>query len=361
MRLPLCRSELRGPWSHKYAALQIFCVCLNATVPLTCAAIPNTCPMKYLCLLTLLLLTGCHSCGNKTGDIELPPADLLQSASVKNLVAKNHQNLRGVDGDFASFKEYIAGLKDDDAASIPYALDYIKTCLPPGMAERDSVMLLFNVKFFKVTNALSDKLETRYAAMVKLYDAGSKSYKLKIFQNNLKACGIGIFQTEGNDYLDVLPGYFYTNFKNRVSAGVREYLDIRREELAQGFSEDAGLLITYKQLYQRVKRWEKFLKDHPASVYKNEAENYYTTYLETLLTGMDNSPVFDGFDETLSPEVKAIYEQAILKDPESPSSKIITYYYGLLSRHDFRQNDSIAVFLKEHQLSTMQAVQPDTR
>ncbi|QKJ29340.1 hypothetical protein HQ865_06075 [Mucilaginibacter mali] len=317
--------------------------------------------MKYLCLLTLILLTGCSSCGNKTEMPNLPAADLLQAGNVKALVAKNHQNLRGVDGDFESFKEYLNGLKDDDAASIPYAMDYIKTCLPSDMAGRDSVVLLFNVKFFKITNFISSKLETRYAAMVKLYDGEPQSAKLRIFKNNLKTCGIGIFQTEGNCYLDVLPDYFYTNFKNRVSAGVKEYLNIRRVELAQGFSEDAGLLISYRQLYQRVKRWEKYMKTYPTSVYRNEAENYYTTYLETLLTGMDNSPVFEGFSETLSPEVKAIYEQAILRDPESPSSKIITYYYGLLSRNDFRRNDSIPIFLNEHKLSNMSGIQPDTR
>lgn len=317
--------------------------------------------MKYLCLLTLILLTGCHSCGRKSGDAQLPAADLLQAGSIKTLVAKNHLQLRGEQGDFASFKEYIGGLKDDDAATIPYALDYIKTCLPADLPECDSVMLLFNVKFFKVTNTLSNKLQTRYAAVARLYDENTRSPKLRIFQNNLKACGIGIFQTEGNDYLDVLPDYFYINFKNRVSAGVKEFLDIRRRELARGFSEDAGMLISFNQLYQRVKRWEKFMKDHPTSVYLNEAKNYYNTYLETLLTGMDNTPVFENMSLTLSPEVKDIYERAIISDPESPSSKIITYYYDMLSRHDFRYNDSIPLFLKDHQLSTMLAVQPDTR
>jgi hypothetical protein len=61
------------------------------------------------------------------------------------------------------------------------------------------------------------------------------------------------------------------------------------------------------------------------------------------------------------PEVKNIYEKAIQQDTSSKTSKIISSYYAFLARHDFKENDSINDFLKDHKLSTMIAVQPDTR
>jgi len=321
--------------------------------------------MKYFCLIILLLVTACGHVKqkqDKTSTIQKShAADLLEPESISKLVAANHQKLVGQHGDFESFKKYINGLNDKDPASIPFALDYIETCISPNLAEKDSVLLLFNVKFYKVSNTLSDSLETKYANVLKRMEDKPNSQKPKALTGNLKACGIGIFSTEGNYYLDILPDYLYENFQTRVSDAAKSYLLIRKEELKKGFSEDAGMLISFDELYQRVKRWEKFLNHYPANVYVGQANDYYTDYLETLLTGMDNSRVFDMDSNILLPEVKTIYEKAIQEDPDSKTSQLISSYYNFLSRHDFKQTDSVDVFLKEHKLSTMLGVQPATR
>jgi hypothetical protein len=325
--------------------------------------------MKYFCLFALLPLS-CNSPQKKASSAKLSPVpivvkkinpSLFEAHSVEKEVAKNHDKLIGHRGDFISFKKYLSTLNDAELVSIPFALDYIKTCLPATLPERDSVILIFNVKFFTVSNKLSENLDTKYNTVIKQLEKGVKSLELSAFQSNLSFCGIGIFSTEGNYYLDVLPNYFFDNFKNRVSDGTKAYLNIRKQELAEGFTEDAGLLITYKQLYQRVKNWDKYLTTFNRNVYTNEAKNYYITYLETFLTGTDNSRVFDGEDETISPEIKKLYETAISEDADTRTGKIITEYYTLLSRHQFKQIDSINVFLKKHNLSTMLAVQPQTR
>jgi hypothetical protein len=321
--------------------------------------------MKYSYLILPILVIAC-SCGQKKGHKTIfsgsfHAANLLKSDAVNKRVVYTHRRIVGINGNFTSFKKYLSGLNDRDVESIPFALDYIKTCLPSNLKERDSVMLLFNLKFFKITNGLSDSLETRYAAVLKQMEDHPKASKPTNFVNNLNTCGIGVFQTEGNYYLDVLPDYFYNNFNNRVSPGVKQYLFIRKTELAQGFTEDAGLLISYKALYDRVKQWERFLIDFPNTVYDAEANNYYTTYLETLLSGTDNSRIFDDTKNILLPEVKTIYEKAMGDNTTPKTAKIIADYYNFLGRHGFKENDSIPAFLSEHKLSTMLAVQPDTR
>lgn len=321
--------------------------------------------MKYLFLIFLLLITSCGRIEQKQEKIpaiqKSRPADLLKPGSINKLVAANHQKLAGQRGDFESFKKYINGLDDKDPASIPFALDYIKTCISPDLAEKDSVLLLFNVKFYKVSNTLSNSLESKYADVLKQMEDKPHAPKLLALNDNLKVCGIGIFSTEGNYYLDILPDYLYENFHARVSDAAKAYLSIRKDELKKGFSEDAGMLIGFEELYQRVKRWDKFLNDYPPNIYTVEANNYYTDYLETLLTGMDNSRVFDMDNNVLLPEVKAIYEKAMKEETNSKTSQLISSYYSLLARHDFKQTDSVDVFLKENHLSTMLGVQPATR
>jgi hypothetical protein len=321
--------------------------------------------MKYLYFVMLIFVMACSHARREMSKAKVTenshPVNLLKAEAVDKCVANNHKKLAGVKGDFNSFKKYILGLNDHNVESIPFALDYIKTCLPPSLSKKDSVMLLFNLKFFKITNGLGDSLETKYAPVLKQMEDNPKATKPTNFVNNLKACGIGVFSTEGNYYLDVLPDYFYDNFNNRVSAGVNKYLYIRKSELAQGFTEDAGLLISFEILYKRIKQWEKFLNDYPNTVYDAQANNYYTTYLETLLSGMDNSRVFDDNKNILLPEVKTIYEKAINDGPASKTAKVIADYYAFLGRHGFKENDSIPAFLSEHKLSSMLAVQPDTR
>ncbi len=319
---------------------------------------------KTLFALSLTFLFACDS--NKSSNISdkdtYATTDyLLEDNSISKLLTSNHQQLISQTGDFKSFKIYLDKLDNDSATSIPFALDYINTCISSGNIDRDSIFLLFNVKFYAIANRLSNSLDTKYKFLIDQLDKDSNTVELKYFKNNLQSCGLDIFSSEGMYYLDVEPNFFYNNFKGRVSDGVKEYLNIRKDELKQEFSEDAGMLISFEDLYLRVKRWEIFINKYPNTVYYGEANSYYITYLETLMTGMDNSRVFDFDNNSLLPEIKTLYEKIKNETPESQTTKVISSYYDFLARHDFKENDSIDIFLKNKNLSTMLAIQPHTR
>lgn len=319
--------------------------------------------MKILFFFALLIIT--FSCVTKSKNEKINNQNntdyLLQEQSISQLLAQKHQSISNVKGDFASFKKYLSTLNKDSVVSIAYAMDYIRTCLPQDMVHRDSVMFLFNVYFFEVSNKWSDSLETKYRAVLDPLYKDSTSAELTIFKNNLAFCGIGIFSSEGMFYLDVLPEYFYINFKGRVSAGVEEFLKIRMTEMKEGFSEDAGMVISFEQLHQRVEKWENYIDKFPSTLYQEEAEYYYTIYLETLLTGMDNSRIFDYESGLLLPEIKSMYEKIMKEKNKSASRDIISSYYSFLSRHQFKENDSIPLFLKSKNLNSMLSVQPHNR
>ncbi len=286
---------------------------------------------------------------------------LLLDNSISKLVKENHRKLSGIKGDLKSFTNYINKLDNDSLSSIPFALDYIHTCIATTDVYRDSIFLLFNIKFYAVANQVSEALDTKYKLILAELDKDSNTAELRSFKNNLKTCGIAVFSSEGTYYLDVISDYFYNNFKNRVSPGVAEFLRIRKDELKEGFSEDAGMLISFEDLYRRVKRWEHFNNQFPNTIYRDEANSFYETYLETLMTGMDNSRVFEFDADSLSPGIKTLYENIIKEEPESPTTKIIAAYYTFLARHDFKENDSIDLFLQANHLSTMLAIQPHSR
>lgn len=314
-----------------------------------------------LLVLFTTFLVACGSLPKQDKESNTTKDYLLQDNSISKLTTINHQKLKEIKGGFQSYKKYLDYLDNDSLTSIPYALDYIKTCISTENTDRDSIFLLFNIKFYSIMNRLSDSLNTKYNFLIVQLEKDSGTAELLSFKSNLSSCGIDIFSSEGMYYLDVIPDFFYTNFKNRVSEGVAEYLNIRKDELRQGFSEDAGMLISFKELYERVKRWENFNNKYPKTVFRKEANSYYVTYLQTLMTGMDNSRIFDFDKNILLPEIKTLYKSIMKESPDSPTTKIISSYYTFLSRHNFKENDSIQIFLKTNDLSTMLAVQPDTR
>ncbi len=322
---------------------------------------------KLLFIFTLTLLFACgYETKRLSNDIPTATIDpnidyLIQNNSIGQLVAINHQKIKDLKGDFKSFKNYIDKLDNDSLTSIPFALDYIKTCIPIESANLDSAFLLFNIKFYTIVNKLTVSIDTKYKTIMGQFANDSNTVELKSFKDNLAACGVDILSSEGMYYLDVVSDFFYENFKNRVSPGVAGFLFIRKDELKQGFSEDAGLVISFDELYGRIKSWERFINKFPNTIFKEEANSYYQMYLSTLITGMDNSRVFDGENNSISPEIKTLYEKIITEDIESPTTKIMSSYYSFLARHDFKENDSSQLILNAINLSTMLAVQPPTR
>lgn len=237
-------------------------------------------------------------------------------------------------------------MPENDLSSIPFALDYIKVCIPANYAENDSIFHLFNEKFSSITNRFNSSTEFKFVTEQLEKDSGAK--ELIAIKDNLAFCGLKIASNEGEYCAEEQADYFYNNFNSLVSEGVKTYLNCRKDELKKVYAQDACLMISFEELYQRVVRWEEFLNKFPNTRYKNEAKDYYTLYLKILLTGMDNSEIFDSGNHILLPKIKQLYQRIITNKSESPSKRIISDYYALLSRHSFQANDSIAIFLEKN-------------
>jgi len=287
--------------------------------------------------------------------------NLFQENVVRNNVTLNHKKLIGISGNLNSFKAFSEKLSDYQITSIALALDYIKTCIPPNTPNQDLIFKVFYIKANIVANNVSEQLDSKYNTLSNQLDNDVNSPELLAFKQNLKYGGFEIFATEGIYYIDVSSDFYYNNFNNRVSNSMKEFLRIRMEELKQGFSEDAEMLITFDDLYKRVKTWENFLNRYPDALFIEDANYFYSMYLSTLLTGMDNSQIFNYASNSLLPEIKLLYEKIIQEDKDSKTSRIISSYYSLLEQHNFKTNDDINKFLEENNLSTMLAVQPTLR
>jgi hypothetical protein len=165
---------------------------------------------KIIFIVVATLIYACNSNNqHKHTDKDSTIDYLLQENAVDQLSIINHKKIVNIKGDFKSFKSYLNDLSNDSLSSIPYALDYIKTCISKVDPNRDSVFLLFNIKFYTVINKLSDSLDTTYKFIIDQNDKHSKTVESSAFKNNLSYCGIDIFSSEGIYYLDVIYDFFY--------------------------------------------------------------------------------------------------------------------------------------------------------
>jgi hypothetical protein len=193
----------------------------------------------------------------------------------------------------------------------------------------------------------------------KVNDKQNEDPMVKEFKSSLDNNGLRLSITEGSYYIDEKPDFLINNFKSYVSSGVYEFMNIRSQELQQGFSENAKLLITFPQLGDRIVTWQNYLNKYPSSPLLAEAKFSFHLYLNTFLTGLDNSPI--AIDDILLPEMKPVYLDFIDKNKDTESGKIVGKFYNILSKDNFHFTEDLDDFYQENQIESMNGVQPPTR
>ena len=259
-----------------------------------------------------------------------------------------------------NYREYSKNLVKTDLSSISKALNKYKESFTNAPVEfRDSAFAEFRNLFYNVINNYSDTFWNNAELVKKVNEKQNDDSAVKELKNSLENNGLRLSLTEGSYYIDEKPDYLIKNFKSYVSPGVIEFLNLRSQELQQGFSEDAKLLITFQQLGNRIIAWQTYLNKYPSSTMQAEAKFSYHLYLNTFLTGLDNSPISS--DNVLLPEIKQVYSEFINKNKNTESSKIVEQYYTILSKNNFRLTDELDDFYQENQIESMKGIQPPTR
>lgn len=259
------------------------------------------------------------------------------------------------DSTLKRFNKYL----DLDISIIPSAEKEINDCISSFTdKEKDSLYILYQRVFYNAVNKLNDSLESKYSSVLEKNTNDQNDSAVIKFRQLLDKSGLVLQMTEGSYFVDVQSSYFYNLFKGKISKSLDEYLKIRSVEMANTFSEDAMLLISYEELYNRVVIWEDFIKDNQAFFLKKTSVAFYQHYLSVLLTGMDNTPAFSFENGILNFELKSLYEKVIKKADPRESTSIITEYYNLLKANQFKQPKEINDFLEQHDLYSMKAIQP---
>ena len=135
---------------------------------------------------------------------------------------------------------------------------------------------------------------------------------------------------EGMVTIRELPHLYYDMFKDYVTNDYREYLKIWAKDGEKLYQADAGLLVSFEEIGERIITWESFLNQYPDTKLNIKVTALLNSYREDYLLGMENTPTLDGgYDNipiTVDEVAKKEYDRFMKKYPNSPTVELIKYF-----------------------------------
>ena len=135
---------------------------------------------------------------------------------------------------------------------------------------------------------------------------------------------------EGMVTIRELPHLYYDMFKDYVTNDYKEYLKIWAKDGEKLYQADAGLLVSFEEIGERIVTWESFLNQYPDTKLNIKVTALLNSYREDYLLGMENTPTLDGgYDNipiTVDEEAKKEYDRFMKKYPNSPTVELIKYF-----------------------------------
>jgi hypothetical protein len=279
--------------------------------------------------------------------------------NILQFVGCNRNSISSADF-LTQFRTYLDNLPKSELVSISQASNECRKNFSSASPEiRDSAFVEFRSFYYNVINHYYEIFGNNQELINKLNDNKIVDPQVQKFKLILDQNGLRLSKTEGGYYIDEKPNYLYNNFKYFVSKAINEFLLIRSKELEEGFSEDAKLLISFKSLGDRIIIWEKYLNKYPASPLVAEAKFSYHLYLNTFITGLDNSPVTK--DDIFLPEMKNVYSDYIQNNNNFESGKIVEKFFSIISKNNFRLTSTLDDFYNENQIESMKGIEAPTR
>lgn len=250
---------------------------------------------------------------------------------------------------FEEFSAFLASLPCDRPEQFPIVAQEFKTMLSeasPALRERAFVQVWYF--YFN----LLEQLNVQFARQ-QSYSAEASSLPRRLerlsgpsLRDSLQRQGFTVRSVEGAPYIAEYPDYLAQHFYALLSPRMQRFLDQYQEEVRQGFSEDATLVISPRQVGERLVFWERFSEQHPDFPLRADIRLRTRSYQFALLEGTDNTPAFDYESGQLTLEFEQTYDYLIGKYPDTDLGRLLKAYQRTLLENDWRKTEAIEQFLR---------------
>lgn len=133
---------------------------------------------------------------------------------------------------------------------------------------------------------------------------------------------------EGYTELRMHPDFYYKMFNGKLTPDFQRWLDFSTKENKELYAADAGILVEWKEIGNRIQVREQFLKDFPNSrLAKEQIKTELNNYRWDYFRGQDNTPVFYGNPEynpdDMDKNAIAEFQRFIKANPNSETTKML--------------------------------------
>ncbi|WP_286968902.1 hypothetical protein [Flavobacterium sp. UBA4854] len=199
-----------------------------------------------------------------------------------------------------------------------------------SIANKEAANALYE-KYCEENNVLLGQIEEKESGVLdKFYNEEKNAKKeVKLLGEELSKHQLEYFEIgEGYVEIETLPDFYYKIFKDYVTNDYKDYLHLKSEENKTLYSADAGLVISFKELGDRIISWENFMTKYPDSKLIPSVKEEYKNYQMDYLVGQDNTPTAErATDEKyIYPENIQEFDRFVKKYPKSPTAPLISLF-----------------------------------
>lgn len=240
-----------------------------------------------------------------------------------------------------NFSERLDELRNDRSESLKMAVDsYKDLMLGSEPATADSAYVLLEDFAVSLTQNIDFNLI--------LLRSGNKDRNTK----EKKAAA---------EYADLLYGHYFSVVRKnglitirpdlmRIQTELKGFLSPRTYAYFEAVQQDTNaggssaiLDFSPSELAQRACFWDGFLSDTDSFLFREEAEQRREAYLEQLVFGSEQQPVF-GENGSLNEAYRQAYRQVLRDCRDGKTPKVVGAYMELLKQNDYRDCPAIWMF-----------------
>lgn len=296
---------------------------------------------KKMRIIFIILAIGLISCQNKT---EVKITEKKTNSELKSVDLKKVDLINDVSNskDFSSISKS-KYLLSENSVSLLTLKDFKKNGDLRSTKNNDSLFMEFLINFTSYQNILNDSLyrDPNYETYNTLIysDETLIDPKAKVLESIINEYGFFISSSEGAIFFEKNPS-FLNNFTIYLSETMNVFKKQYIKEIKFPILADGAIIISTKELIDRMLFWEKFASSNKNFELTEYAQVEFEMNLFYLMFGIDNTPIFDWNSQpyTIKSELIKAFERVIEEHPESKSVKYLEDYLVFIEDKKFIYN-----------------------
>lgn len=289
----------------------------------------------------LILLVMCFSaCTTKSAQNNNTAVDSTGfNADTMQLLAENPQ--------ITAYREFVQSLDSSKAESVTLALSEFRRAFggkSTGLC--DSSYLVLQELIDTVELKLNEKFQEDTTDYSSLFINAKVPPEIAIARKALQKNGFKFRSSEGSVYIEQDRSYVIKNLLPMFSAAMQAYLLQIEKENREGFTEDAGIVISPRAHVERILWYEKFIAENQGFVLLKNCKDYKKAYFTYLLIGIDNTRLYENAAlMNLTPYFVKAYDYLLKTYPDSETAALVLPYKQAIEQ---KQKSVVDELLKKY-------------